>query len=89
MALCKKVIGGKSGLQSNVDGLYQSDEISDLLAHKYENLSCVIFNEHLIASLYQDLSDKINVIGYNDHCIMTVHDVVDAVSRIKPGTHDG
>ena len=42
-----------------------------------------------MASLKQDINDKINVIGYNDHCVMTVHDVVGAVARIKSGKHDG
>jgi hypothetical protein len=86
----KKVCGGKSCPPSNVDGLSQSEEIADLFARKYEDLySCVSFNENEMASLQRDLNDKINVSGYNEHCIMTVQDVVDAVSRIKSGKHDG
>jgi len=29
------------------------------------------------------------VIGYNDDYVMTVHDVLDGVARIKSGKHDG
>ena len=58
--------GGKAGLQSIVDGLSQADEIADLFARKYEDLcSCVSFNENEMASLKQDINDKINVIGFN------------------------
>jgi len=42
--------------------------------------------------LKQDINYKVNVIGYNDHCVMTVHGVVDAVARIKINQaikHDG
>jgi hypothetical protein len=42
-----------------------------------------------MACLKQDINDEINEIGYNEHCIMTVQDVVEAVSRIKSGKHDG
>ena len=57
---------GKSELQSNVDGLSQADEIADLFARKYEDLyNCVSFNENEMASLKQDINDKINVIGFN------------------------
>jgi len=37
--------------------------------------------------LKQD-NDKVNVSGYNDHCVMSVHDLDDTVTRIKPGKHD-
>jgi hypothetical protein len=42
-----------------------------------------------MACLKQDINGKINESGYNEHCIMTVQDVVEAVSRIKSGKHDG
>jgi len=42
-----------------------------------------------MALLKEDIYDKVNVIGYNDHCVMTIHDVVEAVARIKPGKHGG
>jgi len=42
-----------------------------------------------MASLKQEVNDKLDENGYNEHCIMTVHDVVEAVSRIKSGKHDG
>jgi len=50
----------------------------------YKDLySCVSFNENEMALSKQDISDKVNVIDYNGHCVMTVHDVVDDVARIK------
>jgi len=77
------VCGGKSGLQRNVDGLSQSEEVADLFAYKYMDLySCVSFNENEIALLKEDIDDNVNVSGCNDHCVMTVHDVVEAVARI-------
>ena len=35
------------------------------------------------------MTDKIIADGYNEHCIITFNDVVDAVARLKPGKHDG
>jgi len=86
----KKVCGAKPRSPCNVDGLSQSEEIAELFARKYEDLySCVSFNENEMASLKQEINDKLDANGYNEHCIMTVHDVVEAVSRIKSGKHDG
>jgi len=33
------------------------------------------------------INDMVNLISYND-CVMSVHDVVDAVARTKSGKHD-
>jgi len=41
-----------------------------------------------MASLKQENNDKLDESGYNEH-FMTVHDVGEAVSRIKSGKHDG
>jgi len=41
-----------------------------------------------MALLEDYINDKVNVIGYKDHCVMNVHDVVDAVARIKLGKHN-
>jgi len=67
------VCGGKSRSLCNVDGLSQSEEIADLFARKYEDLySCVSFNENKIESLKQELNDKLDESGYNEHNIMTL-----------------
>ena len=42
-----------------------------------------------MAGLTDDINDKNSLDGYNEHCIVTVKDVKDAVSRLKPGKHDG
>jgi Reverse transcriptase (RNA-dependent DNA polymerase) len=42
-----------------------------------------------MTGLIDDITDKISLDGYNEHCIVTVKDVIDAVSRLKPGKHDG
>ena len=39
--------------------------------------------------LQLDINESIVRDGYNEHCIVTVNDVLEAVSRIKPGKHDG
>jgi len=84
------VCGGKSRSPCNVDGLSQSEEIADVLTRKYEDLyCCVTFNENEMASLKQECNDKLDESDYKVHCIMTVHNVVKAVSRIKSGKHDG
>ena len=86
----KKVCGGKSGLQSTVDGLSQPDDIANLFARKYEDLySCVGYDETEMTSLKRDINDKIMHDGYDVHCVVTVKDVIEAVSRLKPGKYDG
>jgi hypothetical protein len=42
-----------------------------------------------MSNLRRGIDDKITMDGYNEHCIVTARDVVDAVSRLKPGKHDG
>jgi hypothetical protein len=67
------VCGCKSRPPSHVYGISQSEEIAELFDRKYEDLySCVNCNENEIACLKQDINDKINESGYNEHCIMTV-----------------
>jgi hypothetical protein len=39
--------------------------------------------------LQNDINDLIVKDGYNEHCIITVNDVIEAVSRLKSGKHDG
>ena len=57
---------------------------------QYEDLySCVGYDVTDMAGLIDDITDKISLDGYNEHCIVTVKDVIDAVSRLKPGKHDG
>jgi hypothetical protein len=61
-----------------------------LFARQYEDLySCVGYDVNEMASLQQDINDKISIDGYNEHCIITGNDVRDAVSRLKSGKHDG
>jgi len=48
-----------------------------------------VFNENEMAHLKEDINDKLNVIGYNDHCLMTVNGVDDAVARINSDKHNG
>ena len=42
-----------------------------------------------MTSLKRDINDKIMQDGYDVHCIVTVKDVIEAVSRLKPGKYDG
>jgi hypothetical protein len=42
-----------------------------------------------MVTLQHDIKDKIIADGYNEHCIITFNDVVDAVAKLKPGKHDG
>lgn len=89
MAGSEKVCGGKSGLQSTVDGLSQPDGMANLFAPKYEDLYSCVGYETEITSLKRDINDKIMQGGHDVHCIVTAKDVIDAVSRLKPGKYDG
>jgi hypothetical protein len=42
-----------------------------------------------MTSLKRDINHKIMQDGYDVYCIVTVKDVIEAVSRLKPGKYDG
>ena len=42
-----------------------------------------------MGTLQHDIHEFVERDGYNEHCIVTVNDVIEAASRIKFGKHDG
>jgi hypothetical protein len=39
--------------------------------------------------LRRDTEDKVNDVGYDSNCIIKFADIMIAVSKLKPGKHDG
>jgi len=42
-----------------------------------------------MAKLKDGIDDVVVADENSEHCITTVHDVINALSRLKPGKHDG
>ena len=86
----KKVCGGKSDIQRTVDGETQSDSIANIFANKYEELyTSVGYDEVEMDGLRRDIEDMVNDVGYDSNCIIKFADIINAVSKLKPGKHDG
>jgi hypothetical protein len=86
----KKICGGKCEPHRTVDGLSQPDDIANLFARSYADLyTSVGFCEAEMADLKDEISDMVSKDEFNEHCIVTVKDVIEAVSRLKFGIHDG
>jgi hypothetical protein len=86
----KKVCGTRHEPVRTVDGLTQQDDIANLFARSYEDLySRVGINESESSGWKVDIDTSILHDGFDDHCIVKVTDVITAVSKLKPGIHDG
>jgi len=86
-----KRMRGKSCTVSNVvDGSTTPDSISDVFAHKYQDLySSVSYSESEMSSIVNELNNALSVSGFNSDCIINHSDVVTAVNKLKPGKNDG
>jgi hypothetical protein len=68
----------------------QSNNIANLFADSYADLyTRVGFCEAEMADLKYEIGDMVSKDEFNEHCIVTVKDVIEAVSRLKFGIHDG
>jgi hypothetical protein len=68
----------------------QSNNIANLFADSYADLyTRVGFCEAEMADLKDEIGDMVSKDEFNEHCIVTVKDVIEAVSRLKFGIHDG
>jgi hypothetical protein len=82
--------GGKSDIQRTVNGKTQSDSIANIFANQYEELyTSVGYDEVEMDGLRRDIDDKVNDVGYDSNCIIKFADIINAVSKLKPGKHDG
>jgi len=73
-----------------VDGHTQSDYIANVFAKKYEDLyTSVGYDEVDMDKLRKKIDENVESSGYDSNCIITFNDVTYAVSKLKPGKHDG
>jgi Reverse transcriptase (RNA-dependent DNA polymerase) len=85
-----KKVCGKSDIQRTVDGQTQSDSIANIFANKYEELYMSDgYDEVEMDGLRRDIEDTVNEIGYDSNCIIKFANIINAVSKLKPGKHDG
>lgn len=86
----KKVCGKTCGIQRTVDGHTQSDLIANVFANKYDELyTSVGYDGVEMDVLKGDIEGGVCTAGYDDNCIIRFVDIEDAVSKLKPGKHDG
>lgn len=86
----KKVNGRTRDAQKTVDGHTDSEYIADMFARKYEDLyTSVSYDEAHMDALKQEIDVNIVAANYDSNCVITFNDITDAVSKLKPGKHDG
>jgi len=67
-----------------VDGVGNSSDIANLFADKYEELYSSVPNDHDdMASLKVEIMSAVD--KYNEVCVVSFNDVVDAVNSLKHG----
>ena len=86
----RKVNGRARDTQKTIDGHSDSEYIADMFAKKYEDLyTSVSYDETCMDALKQEIDVNIVKSDYDSNCVITFNDITDAVSRLKPGKHDG
>ena len=77
-------------MQSTVDGHSQADNIAQLFAQKYEDLyTCVGYNESDMKDRTKGIDIQIMHDGCDDNRIISLKDIIDVVSRLRPDEYDG
>jgi len=73
---------------SSVDGFTNPGDIVDHFASQYQSLySSVGYNSDELFDIRRDIDSLI--IDWDDNCCVTVHEVYDAICKLKPGKSDG
>jgi hypothetical protein len=82
---------GNRGLPARVvDNRCSPQDIAPLFADKYSDLYCsVSYSATDMRVIERELSDRVERDGYNREYIFHLHEVADAVSRLKLIKHDG
>ena len=71
-----------------MEGVGNSSDIANLFADKYEELySSVPYDHADMASLKVEIMSAVE--EYNEECVVSFNDVVEAVNRLKLGKNDG
>ena len=71
-----------------MDGVGNSSDIANLFADKYEELySSVPYDHDDMASLKVEITSAVE--EYNEECVVSFNDVVEAVNSLKHGKSDG
>jgi len=86
----KKLNGKARDTQRTVDSHTQNEHIADVFAKKYEDLyTSVRYDEAQMDVLRLEIAEKVEESGYDSNCLVTFHDITNAVSKLKPGKRDG
>jgi len=71
-----------------VDGVGNSSDIANLFADRYKDLySSVPYDHDNMASLKVEITSAVE--EYNEECVVSFNDVVEAVNSLKHGKNDG
>jgi hypothetical protein len=86
----KRLRGRKTGSSPTVDGQTDDDSIAKLFATKYRELyTSVPYDKQDMQCLENDLQSVIANATFNEDCVFSVHQIKEAVTRLKAGKNDG
>ena len=84
----KRIRCSGSSCSSCVDGRTCSKDVADLFAKQYQDLyTSVPYVQADMARIYEEIEGSIT--AYDNSCLVTVPEVIDAVYTLKPGKSDG
>jgi hypothetical protein len=86
----KMIRNSKVHSSNIVDGCADSKCISQLFADKYRELyTCVRYDAADMSNILQSVNEQIDSLTYSSDCIIQIHEVVTAISKLKPNKSDG
>jgi Reverse transcriptase (RNA-dependent DNA polymerase) len=86
----KRMRGQGSSHSNIVDDCNNPGDIATLFADRFQDLySSVSYDVEDINKLKVDINASISVNNSNEHCLVQLHEVADAVSRLKSNKNDG
>jgi hypothetical protein len=86
----KRIRGSVTNTSRIVDGLPDGNAIARLFATKFRELyNSVSYNSDDMQGIIDDISDKLTNSQVNENYIVTIHNVKEAVSRLKRHKGDG
>ena len=84
----KRIRSSGTSCSSCVDGLACSKDIADLFARQYQDLyTSVPYDQAEMACIYGEIESSITV--FDQNCLVTVAEVIEAIHKLKPGKSDG
>ena len=86
----QRMKSSKTAVSATVDGVSGCNEIADMFANQYDELySCVAYDSCELASLKNDINNRLCSQAYNQNSKVNFGDVNDAVQELKRGKRDG